>query len=303
MELEDVKNEMRQFYTEDDPSTRRFPSLMGFIVPESVDEYLDLKARQAKKRAKIKCEGQSDEAIAEKLEFLLTKVKQMGDYAQDLDKEKKEKRNKLRKEYLEKKQELIDAKVDTAEAIAKWTKQYTDEAYERLKKRRITVSNTPKNPDYKKLEQQIDALKSLFTSADNPILEKNQEKGKLLTSEQDKGKKAEYFTDAIKKMDLKEDRSAKLQDLAKKVLTKPASPNDSAEISDIEPDQQKRQEQIEKETTEDIAAAINVIEMAFNKMSESLQLFTRPSSPNASENKSLPRNPLGSKVDRMLSLL
>ncbi|XP_021986119.1 uncharacterized protein LOC110882395 [Helianthus annuus] len=244
-----------------------------------MDKYLELKARQAKIRAKIECEGQIDEAISEKLEFLLTKVKQMEDYAQDLSKEKK--------------QELVDAKVDTAIAIAKWTKQYTDETYERLKKRRITVSDTPKRPDYKMLEQQIDDLKTLLTSTDNPILVANQEKEKLLTSEEAKEKEAEYFTEAIKKMDLKEDRSAKLQDLAKKVLTKPASPNDSAEISDIEPDQQKRQEQIEKETAEDIAAANDVIEMAFKQMSDSLQLFTRPTSPNSSLNKSPPRNPLG----------
>ncbi|KAF5817433.1 hypothetical protein HanRHA438_Chr02g0054221 [Helianthus annuus] len=88
MELEAVKSEMRQFYTEDDPSNRRFPSPIGFIVPEDIDEYLELKARQAKIRAKIECEGQSDEAISEKLEFLLTKVKQMEDFAHELSKEK-----------------------------------------------------------------------------------------------------------------------------------------------------------------------------------------------------------------------
>ena len=131
----------------------------------------------------------------------------------------------------------------------------------------------------------------------------NEEKGKLLTSEEEKEKEAEYFTEAIKKMDLKEDRSAKLQDLAKKVLTRPASPNDSAEISDIEPDQQKIQEQIEKETAEDIAAANDVIKMAFKQMSaESSQLFTRPIFPNSSVNKSLPRNPLDSKILKWMSI-
>ena len=128
----------------------------------------------------------------------------------------------------------------------------------------------------------------------------NQEKGKLLISEEEKEKEAEYFTEAIKKMDLKEDRSAKLQDLAKKVLTKPASPNTS-DMTDIELDQKKRQEQIERETAEDIAASNYVIEMAFKQMSESLQLFTRPISSNSSENKSLPRNPLGSKVLKWMS--
>ncbi|XP_021979769.2 protein FAR1-RELATED SEQUENCE 5-like [Helianthus annuus] len=69
-------------------------------------------------------------------------------------------------------------------------------------------------------------------------------------------------------MALDKDRSAQLQDLAKKVLNKPSSPNNSAEISDIEPDQQKRQEQIENETAEDIAAANDVIEMAFKQIFE-----------------------------------
>ncbi|KAJ0480488.1 hypothetical protein HanIR_Chr13g0632251 [Helianthus annuus] len=206
----------------------------------------------------------------------------------------------LTSEYKRKKQELVDAKVDTATAIAKWSKQHTDEAYERLKKRRITVSDTSKKPDYKKLEQQIENLKTLLTSADNPILVSNQEEGKQLSSEEVKEKEAEYFTETIKKMGLKEESSVRLQDLFKKVLTKPASPSTS-KISDIEPDQQKRQEQIEKETAEDVAAANDVIEKALKQMSDSLQLFTRPTSPNSSGNKSLPRNPLGLKVLKWMS--
>ena len=67
------------------------------------------------------------------------------------------------------------------------------------------------------------------------------------------------------KMGLKEDNSAKLQNLFKEVLTKPASPNTTTGMTDIE-----RQELIEKETVEDITAANNVIEMAFKRMSESL---------------------------------
>ncbi|KAJ0442334.1 hypothetical protein HanIR_Chr16g0808011 [Helianthus annuus] len=53
LELEAIKNEMRQFNTEEDPSKRRFPSLIGFMVPEDMDDYLKLKARQAKVRAKV----------------------------------------------------------------------------------------------------------------------------------------------------------------------------------------------------------------------------------------------------------
>ena len=63
----------------------------------------------------------------------------------------------------------------------------------------------------------------------------------------------------------------------------------------------ERQEQIEKETAEDIAAANKVIEEAFKRMSESLQVFTRPLSPNSSKNKSLPRNPFGLKILKWMS--
>ncbi|XP_022004539.1 cytochrome P450 94A1-like [Helianthus annuus] len=146
-----------------------------------MDEYLEMKARQAKIRAKLECKDQGDEAISKRLEFLLTKVKLMEDYAQVLSKEKTDQRKAIRKEliayimkekfypaeesqfeewpivalkheanrierikgdpskkktapnwnkykkliadltseYKKRKQELVDAKVDTADAIAK----------------------------------------------------------------------------------------------------------------------------------------------------------------------------------------
>ncbi|MFS7948737.1 hypothetical protein Hanom_Chr06g00563401 [Helianthus anomalus] len=45
LELEAVKNEMKQFYTEDDPSKSRFHSLIGFRNPTNLDGYLKLKTR------------------------------------------------------------------------------------------------------------------------------------------------------------------------------------------------------------------------------------------------------------------
>ncbi|XP_035842128.1 uncharacterized protein LOC118488841 [Helianthus annuus] len=106
LELEAVKNEMKQFYTIDDFTKRKFPSLIGFIIPENINEYLETKARQARIRAKVECKDQDDEAILKRREFLLNKVKQIAEYASELNKEvsslfpKAEQRNELRKEYL-----------------------------------------------------------------------------------------------------------------------------------------------------------------------------------------------------------
>ncbi|MFS7954157.1 hypothetical protein Hanom_Chr07g00626961 [Helianthus anomalus] len=78
---------MKQFYTVDDLSKRKFPSLVGFRDPNNMDEYLKLKAWQAKIRARLECKGESDNAISSLMQFLLTKVKQLEDYARDLSKE------------------------------------------------------------------------------------------------------------------------------------------------------------------------------------------------------------------------
>ncbi|KAJ0867764.1 hypothetical protein HanRHA438_Chr12g0566931 [Helianthus annuus] len=48
LELEAIKNEMRQFYTEPDPSKRKFSSLIDYIAPEDINDYLKIKARQGK---------------------------------------------------------------------------------------------------------------------------------------------------------------------------------------------------------------------------------------------------------------
>ncbi|MFS7948738.1 hypothetical protein Hanom_Chr06g00563411 [Helianthus anomalus] len=157
-------------------------------------------------RARLECKDQADEAILERIQLLLLNVRQMEDYARDLNKEmsnlppEADLRKAMRKEYLDfilkekfypaeieqfnhwpiialkhevnkikrikrdsgmrksapnwnkykkkvedltlehkrKKQELVDAKVGPAKAIAKWTRQYTDDGYEGLRKRRET---------------------------------------------------------------------------------------------------------------------------------------------------------------------
>ncbi|MFS7978957.1 hypothetical protein Hanom_Chr10g00921631 [Helianthus anomalus] len=51
-----------------------------------MDEYLKLKAKQAEWRAKYECKGQGDNAFSSRMQFLLTKVKKLEDYARDLSK-------------------------------------------------------------------------------------------------------------------------------------------------------------------------------------------------------------------------
>ncbi|MFS7905615.1 hypothetical protein Hanom_Chr01g00049741 [Helianthus anomalus] len=87
LELHVVKNEMKQFYIVDDPSKRKFHSLVGFRDPVNMDENLKLKARQDEIRSKLECKGKSDNEISSHMQFLLTKVKQLEDYARDLSKE------------------------------------------------------------------------------------------------------------------------------------------------------------------------------------------------------------------------
>ena len=117
-------------------------------------------------------------------------------------------------EYKRKKQELVDAKVAPAKAIAKWTRQYTDEAYERLRKRRETDPSLPKKPDYKTInmsKKQVHNSEPLFTSSDTSVIMLNQRKRQKLTDAEEKEQEAVYFKEAMKKMALEDDSSAKLQ--------------------------------------------------------------------------------------------
>ncbi|MFS8007197.1 hypothetical protein Hanom_Chr14g01258111 [Helianthus anomalus] len=78
---------MRQFYTVDDPSKRKIPSLVGFRDPNNMDEYLKLKDMQAEIRARLECKGENDNAFSSHMQFLLIKFKQLEDFARDLSKE------------------------------------------------------------------------------------------------------------------------------------------------------------------------------------------------------------------------
>ena len=86
LELLAVQDEMTQFYTEDDPSKRTFPSLQGFETPKNIYEYLKLKGKQAEDKANEECKGLGDIKLSARMQHWLGEVKKLEDFARDLSK-------------------------------------------------------------------------------------------------------------------------------------------------------------------------------------------------------------------------
>ncbi|MFS7919603.1 hypothetical protein Hanom_Chr03g00214591 [Helianthus anomalus] len=80
LELLAVQDEMKQFYTEDDPS------LHGFRTPKNIDEYLKLKAKQAEYMSKEESKGLGDNNLQGQKQHGLSKVRKLEDFARDLSK-------------------------------------------------------------------------------------------------------------------------------------------------------------------------------------------------------------------------
>ncbi|MFS7979342.1 hypothetical protein Hanom_Chr10g00926221 [Helianthus anomalus] len=77
---------MIQFYKEDDPSKRTFPSLQGFSKPQNIDEYLKMKAKQAELIAKLVSKGKGDREYQGTYSHERSKVRKLEDFAKDLSK-------------------------------------------------------------------------------------------------------------------------------------------------------------------------------------------------------------------------
>ncbi|MFS7986789.1 hypothetical protein Hanom_Chr11g01014371 [Helianthus anomalus] len=75
---------MLQFYAEDDPSKRTFPSLHGFRTPSNMDEYLKLKAKQVEYIAKQESKWKGDTNLSSRMQHGLSKVRKLEDFAKDL---------------------------------------------------------------------------------------------------------------------------------------------------------------------------------------------------------------------------
>ena len=121
------------------------------------------------------------------------------------------------------------------------------------------------------------------------------ERKEKLSAGEEKNKEADQIEEAIKKIASDKERLAKLQNLAKRV--KVVSQKSSADVTNSE--------LYDKEVEADIAAANEIIEKAFTRVSEAhdtaLHFFSRPNTLSSSVNKPLPRNPFGFKILKWLS--
>ncbi|MFS7916714.1 hypothetical protein Hanom_Chr03g00180581 [Helianthus anomalus] len=135
-------------------------------------------------------------------------------------------------EYKRKKQELVTTKFGRAKAIEKWSRQYTNMVYAKLEKKRETDPTVPKKPAYrdKKVDepqQQALSLKTLFTSSDTSIIALDHRKEQKQMEEEEKAQEADIMKMALQRMIEENTDSEKPQDLAKRVITRPPSPNSS----------------------------------------------------------------------------
>ena len=84
LDLPAVREEIKSFYSEDDPEKRKLPSVQGYPLPRNIEEYLKIKAQQAEDISKRDTEGKSDKEIQRNLQYLLTKVRTLEQFSKDL---------------------------------------------------------------------------------------------------------------------------------------------------------------------------------------------------------------------------
>ena len=81
LELIAVREEIKSFYTEDDPAKRSLPSLEGYPRPNNIEEYMKLKAQQVEDISKRNSHGKSDKEIQRYYQYLLTQVRTLEQFA------------------------------------------------------------------------------------------------------------------------------------------------------------------------------------------------------------------------------
>ncbi|MFS7947751.1 hypothetical protein Hanom_Chr06g00551921 [Helianthus anomalus] len=69
-----VREEIKSFYSEDDPDKRHLPSVQGYPRPSNIEEYLKVKGQQAEDISRRNSKGKSDKEIQRYYQFLLTQV-------------------------------------------------------------------------------------------------------------------------------------------------------------------------------------------------------------------------------------
>ncbi|MFS8008775.1 hypothetical protein Hanom_Chr14g01276861 [Helianthus anomalus] len=102
MGLPAVREEIKSFYSEDDPQKRNLTSLHGYPLPKNIDEYLQLKAKKAEDISIRYTKGKSNKEIQGNLQYLLSQVRTLEQFSKDLCQQLSERDDEsLRKDYIE----------------------------------------------------------------------------------------------------------------------------------------------------------------------------------------------------------
>ncbi|MFS7999450.1 hypothetical protein Hanom_Chr12g01166321 [Helianthus anomalus] len=102
LELVTVREEIKSFYYEDNPTKRSLPSIEGYPRPTNIEEYLKIKAKQAEDISIKNKQGKSDREYQQNYQFLLTQVKALEQFAKNVCQQISERADEsLRKDYIE----------------------------------------------------------------------------------------------------------------------------------------------------------------------------------------------------------
>ncbi|MFS7942743.1 hypothetical protein Hanom_Chr06g00491981 [Helianthus anomalus] len=102
LELAAVREEIKSFYTEDDPAKRSLPSIKGYLWPKNIEEYLKIKATQAEDILKRNSQGKSDKEVSRYYQYLLTQVSSLERFAKTVSQQISERATEtLKKDYIE----------------------------------------------------------------------------------------------------------------------------------------------------------------------------------------------------------
>ncbi|MFS8024246.1 hypothetical protein Hanom_Chr16g01460971 [Helianthus anomalus] len=144
LELIAVREEIKSFYSEDDPAKRILPSVQGYPRPYNIEEYLKIKAQQAEDISKRNSQGKSDKEIQRHYQFLLTQVRTLEQFSIDLCQKLSERDDEsLRKDYIEYIMAFKRYKSDKAQ-YREWTVGERKEELERIEKmNKEKIKHTP----------------------------------------------------------------------------------------------------------------------------------------------------------------
>ncbi|MFS7954162.1 hypothetical protein Hanom_Chr07g00627061 [Helianthus anomalus] len=134
MDLPAVREEIKSFYSEDDPQRRNLPSLQGYPLPKNIDEYLQLKAKQAEDISNKDKKGKSEKEIQTNLQYLLSQVRTLEQFSKDLCQRLSEKDDEsLKQDYIE---HIMENKKYKAERyqFKDWTISELKQEIERVQK-------------------------------------------------------------------------------------------------------------------------------------------------------------------------